>query len=307
MLEPARRLCRPRLGRPAGFCRPRRLCAVRLHGDRRPRCDARDRAVAASLAGLVAVPTALVVFRLRGAYFAIGTWVVAEVCRLVLAQLKQLGGGTGTSLPPDITNSIVGLEWSMRDFFDVRAPAARDIDGLLARARCSRSARSRWSIGCCARVTGLRLSAIRDSETAAESAGVDIFRTKFRIYVLDRRRDRHGRRTDLSCRRRASRRTPPSRCSIGPPTSSSSWSSAASARSKVRSSASSCSICCNTTWPRFGTWYLMLLGALAIVIMLFAPSGIWGVISHSLDLSLFPVRRKLIAITGSVPDKDGKP
>jgi branched-chain amino acid transport system permease protein len=56
-----------------------------------------------------------------------------------------------------------------------------------------------------------------------------------------------------------------------------------------------------------GSWYLMLLGALAIVLMLFAPSGIWGVISHSLDLSLFPVRRKLIAITGSVPDKDGKP
>ena len=44
-----------------------------------------------ALAGLVAIPAALIVFRLRGAYFAIGTWVVAEVCRLVLAQVKQLG------------------------------------------------------------------------------------------------------------------------------------------------------------------------------------------------------------------------
>ena len=50
----------------------------------------------------VALPTALIVFRLRGAYFAIGTWVVAEVYRLVLAQVKQLGGGTGTSLPPSV-------------------------------------------------------------------------------------------------------------------------------------------------------------------------------------------------------------
>ena len=58
-----------------------------------------------ALSGLVAIPVALIVFRLRGAYFAIGTWVVAEVCRLVLAQVKQLGGGTGTSLPPDVYGS----------------------------------------------------------------------------------------------------------------------------------------------------------------------------------------------------------
>ena len=30
----------------------------------------------------------VLVFRLKGAYFAVGTWVVAEVCRLVLAQVK---------------------------------------------------------------------------------------------------------------------------------------------------------------------------------------------------------------------------
>ena len=38
--------------------------------------------LAGIVAGLLAMPTALVVFRLRGAYFAIGTWVVAEVFRL---------------------------------------------------------------------------------------------------------------------------------------------------------------------------------------------------------------------------------
>src|SRR5580698_6546618 len=78
------------------------------------------------VAGLVAIPSALIVFRLRGAYFAIGTWVVAEVCRLILAQVKQLGGGTGTSLPPDIASAIVGLDF-VRNLFQVRGPAARDI------------------------------------------------------------------------------------------------------------------------------------------------------------------------------------
>jgi hypothetical protein len=29
--------------------------------------------------------------------------------------------------------------------------------------------------------------------------------------------------------------------------------------------------------------------------MLVAPSGVWGVVSQSFDISLFPVRRRLIA------------
>jgi len=77
------------------------------------------------IAGIVAVPTAFIVFRLQGAYFAIGTWVVAETMRLVLAQVKQLGGGTGTSLPPVVTGAMVGLD-AVRRLFDVRGSAARD-------------------------------------------------------------------------------------------------------------------------------------------------------------------------------------
>ncbi|HEX7200655.1 MAG TPA: hypothetical protein VF213_14320, partial [Dongiaceae bacterium] len=46
---------------------------------------------------LLAIPTAFFAFRLQGAYFAIGTWVMAEVTRLLIAQWKALGGGTGTS------------------------------------------------------------------------------------------------------------------------------------------------------------------------------------------------------------------
>ena len=46
----------------------------------------------------------------------------------------------------------------------------------------------------------------------------------------------------------------------------------------------------------FGTWYLILLGALAIVIMLFAPSGIWGYVSARFNLVLFPLRRRLVRL-----------
>ena len=138
--------------------------------------------LAGIIAGLVAIPAALIVFRLRGAYFAIGTWVVAEVCRLVLAQVKQLGGGTGTSLPPDIASSIFGLDF-VRNLFAVRGPAARDmmtywlalVLAIGTFILVYRLLRSRY---------GLALSAIGNSEAAAESTGVDVFRTKFLIYVL---------------------------------------------------------------------------------------------------------------------------
>ncbi len=55
---------------------------------------------------VIAVPTAFFAFRLNGAYFAIGTWVIAEVVRLLVAQWKALGGGTGTSLPRDATRDM---------------------------------------------------------------------------------------------------------------------------------------------------------------------------------------------------------
>jgi branched-chain amino acid transport system permease protein len=257
-----------------------------------------------ALAGLVAVPAALIVFRLRGAYFAIGTWVVAEVCRLVLAQVKQLGGGTGTSLPPDIASSIVGLD-SVREFFAMRGPAARDmmvywLALLLALgtfALVYRLLRSRH---------GLALSALGDSETAAESTGVDVFRTKFLIYVLTAVAT--GMVGALIFLQKA-RISPDAAFSLIDWTAYVIFIVVIGGIGSMEGPIIGVAIFYLLQYylAALGSWYLMLLGALAIVLMMFAPSGIWGVISHSLDLSLFPVRRKLIAITSSVPDKDGKP
>ena len=64
----------------------------------------------AGLVGAVAaVPVAALVFRLRGHYFAIGTWVVAEVFRLLASQVAVLGGGSGTSLPAAIVIAIAPI------------------------------------------------------------------------------------------------------------------------------------------------------------------------------------------------------
>src|SRR5207302_8523326 len=62
--------------------------------------------LAGFIGAIVALPVAGLIFRLRGHYFAIGTWVVAEVFRLLASQVSVLGGGSGISLPIGIVTSL---------------------------------------------------------------------------------------------------------------------------------------------------------------------------------------------------------
>jgi branched-chain amino acid transport system permease protein len=249
--------------------------------------------LAGLLAGLCAVPTAVVVFRLRGAYFAIGTWVVAEVYRLVFAQFRQLGGGTGTSLPPFITNQIVGIEW-VRALFDVRTPAARDIitywcaltlaaGTILAIYWILRSRR------------GLALAAIRDGETAAESVGVDIFRTKFWVYVFTAvGTGMVGALIYLH----SARISPDSAFSVLDWTAYIIFIVVIGGIGTIEGPIVGVIIffLMQTYLAQYGTWYLILLGALAIVVMLFAPRGIWGYVSERYGIVLFPLKRQLTQV-----------
>jgi len=43
-----------------------------------------------------------------------------------------------------------------------------------------------------------------------------------------------------------------------------------------------------------GAWYLMLLGALAIAVMVFCPRGLWGTLAYRFEIELFPIRRRLL-------------
>src|SRR5690606_13184904 len=83
-------------------------------------------ALSAVFVGLLSIPVGLVVFRLQGAYFAVVTWVVAEVFRLLVQQWPTLGGGAGTSLPRSATTEMIGIDFAM-SLFDVRSAAGREI------------------------------------------------------------------------------------------------------------------------------------------------------------------------------------
>lgn len=247
--------------------------------------------LAGVIAGVFAFPTALVVFRLRGAYFAIGTWVVAEVYRLVLAQVKQLGGGTGTSLPVSVTNEFAAIEW-IKYVFDVRTALARDmatywvalllaVGAVLAVYLVLRSRR------------GLALAAIRDSEIAAESVGVDNFRVKLTIYAFTAAGT--GMVGALIYLQKA-RISPDAAFSVLDWTAYVIFIVVIGGIGTIEGPIVGVIVfyLLQSYLADFGTWYLILLGALAIAVMLFAPQGIWGFFSRRFGIALFPVQRRLV-------------
>lgn len=134
------------------------------------------------VAMIFAIPMAFFAFRLNGAYFAIGTWVVADIVRLTAGQIKALGGGTGTSLPKGTAKSMFGVE-EIRSLLDVSGAAAADalaywLALVLALAMLAASfafLRSRMGLG---------LQAIRDNEAAARSVGVDPRQLKSAVFLL---------------------------------------------------------------------------------------------------------------------------
>jgi branched-chain amino acid transport system permease protein len=115
---------------------------------------------------VAAVPISFVVFRLRGGYFAIATWVVAEVFYLVTIRFSSLGGGTGASLP--------GLSFTATVLAALTYWASLAV-AVLALLAAFLLLRSRL---------GLALTAVRDSEVAAASVGVRVSRAKRIVYSL---------------------------------------------------------------------------------------------------------------------------
>jgi branched-chain amino acid transport system permease protein len=57
----------------------------------------------------------------------------------------------------------------------------------------------------------------------------------------------------------------------------------------------------------YGTWYFIVLGAIAIAVAIWAPRGLWGLISERLNIRLFPVGYVLWPASGAVSGPDGGP
>ncbi|WP_298432204.1 branched-chain amino acid ABC transporter permease [uncultured Jannaschia sp.] len=247
--------------------------------------------LAAGLAGLVlAVPFAFFAFRLNGAYFAIGTWVLAEVVRLLVAQWKALGGGTGTSLPRDATRDMWFVE-GIQTLLDIRAPAARDILAY-------------WLALALALVTiggiywllrtrrGLALAAVRDNTQAAQSVGVDAGRMKWIVFLTSALGT--GLAGGLIYMQKA-RISPDAAFSLTDWTAYVIFIVVIGGIGTIEGPILGVLIffALQSLLADFGSWYLMTLGVLAIAVMLVAPRGLWGLLSERTGLQLFPIQRRL--------------
>lgn len=126
--------------------------------------------VAALAGGVVAAIFAPLLFRLNGAYFAIGTWVAAETISLCFGMIPELGGGAGMSLPIATVTEIAANR-ADREAYIYWMMLTMGMGTLIGAYLLLRSK------------AGLALMAIRDNDLAAGSLGIDIWKTKFVIYV----------------------------------------------------------------------------------------------------------------------------
>ncbi|MGO1077958.1 branched-chain amino acid ABC transporter permease [Inquilinus sp. CA228] len=263
-----------------------------------------DPIVAIPLAGvaaaIIAVPTAFVVFRLRGAYFAIGTWVVAEVFRLVLAQVKVLGGGTGMSLPREATNDSWVVQ-ATADLLGLRAAAARDVACYwLALLLAAGTVGLVYALLRSRR--GLALAAIRDSEPAALSVGVDAFRLKVGVYLVAAFGT--GLTGALIYFQKA-RISPDAAFSVLDWTATVLFIVVIGGIGTIEGPILGVIVftLLQDQLAGFGSWYLMLLGLLAILVMRLFPKGLWGMVAERFDLHLFPIRRRLVLPVAGASEK----
>jgi branched-chain amino acid transport system permease protein len=260
-------------------------------------------------AAIIAIPTAFVVFRLRGAYFAIGTWVVAEVFRLVAAQVKALGGGTGMSLPREATNDSWVVQ-ATADLLGIRAAAARDVASYwLALLVAAGTVAFVYALLRSRR--GLALAAIRDSEPAALSVGVDAFRTKVWIYLVAAFGT--GLTGALIYFQKA-RISPDAAFSVLDWTAYVLFIVVIGGIGTIEGPIVGVIVFAllQAQLADLGSWYLMLLGLIAILVMRLFPKGLWGSVADRFDLHLFPIRRRLVlpaaaAATPSEKEQGGTP
>ena len=218
----------------------------------------------------MSLPLSAPMLRLKAGEFAIGMWVVAEVLHLLVNLDPLIQGETGTSLIA-LNAYDVGTRNALTFWVALGSTAAVLIFLFtLLRSR-----------------TGSALQSIRDNEDAAESVGVRVATTKRIIFVF---------------------------AAAGAAIAGSLWlATAISFQPKTYFSVQWTSymifmvlvgglgtfegaiigavifFVIEALFGAAGVWYLIGLGAVALVFSLFVPRGLYGSLSHQTGLQLLPV------------------
>ena len=236
--------------------------------------------LAGVLGALIAAPIAPLLFRLQGAYFAIGTWVLAEVFRLSFAQWGALGGGSGVSLPVGIITSVASSR-DLRETYIYWTGLALCVATL---AFVILLLRSRM---------GLALTALRDSEIASESVGIDSWRTRLFVYVAVAGLTSM---TGALIFLQKLRISPDAAFSVNDWTAYVIFIAVIGGVGTIEGPVVGALVffALRELLADQGATYLLVLGAVAIAVMLKAPKGLWGMFMEKTGISLVPIRRRVV-------------
>jgi branched-chain amino acid transport system permease protein len=234
--------------------------------------------LAALASALYALLSAAPLFRLSGAYFAVGTWVVAEMLRIIVLNNEWLGAGGG--MPLEAMSEIsrwmrnAGVYWSALGL------------GLAAFLTARFMLRGRL---------GLALMSVRDSEAAAAACGIAVGRAKLALWLIA------GTLTGL-----AGSVAYMSTLQVTPDASFSlNWTAAAifiavlGGIGTLEGPVLGAIIyfVLREAFSSYGAWYFIGLGLLAILTMVYAPGGAWSLITRRRSIDLFKIRRRMPPIS----------
>ena len=247
---------------------------------------------AAALAcGVAAVPIFALLRRLTGGYFAVATWVVAECLFLYVTNQQWLGGGTGvglqqlSSMPPVVREA--DTYWAALGVMTVCLVGVY----LLVRSRF-----------------GLDSRATRDEPAAAATMGVEVGRTRWMAYILAA----IGAGAVGGILIVSTLYTDPGTVFSVNYSADMLFMVVIGGLGTMEGPVIGAVIffAVQQEFAGYGAWYLVAIGAVAVIVVLTAPAGLWGLAARR-GWSLLPVGYRVGAgvtpATGAGRSAEGGP
>ena len=222
------------------------------------------------VSAMLAVPSSWLVFRLSGAYFAIATWVLAEVAVLFVERFGSLGGGTGAPVTGlDGFGPTLLLNYTYWTALGVALLSVISVY-LLLRSRL-----------------GLVLTAVRDNEAGARSVGSRVGGAKRAVYIV----------AAAGCGA-AGAVIAISQLDVEPGNVFNiQWTAymifavliggLGTIEGPVLGSV--VFIVLQQSLAQYNAWYLIILGGIAMVMAIWVRKGVWGLIVAKVPVHFFPV------------------
>jgi|TARA_R110000851_G_scaffold302928_1_gene460392 branched-chain amino acid transport system permease protein len=220
-------------------------------------------------------PMSFVMLRLKDGEFAIGMWVLASLCHLLVNLDPLIQGETGTSL---IALNAYDPQTRRIILFLFALGSAAAVLGLLFWLLQSRF--------------GTALQAIRDNEEAAGSLGVSVFNSKRLIFVFAA----FGGALAGTLWLGANISFQPKSYFGVQWTAYMIFMVLVGGIGTFEGAILGAIIffVIESFFAAFGVWYLIGLGSAAIVFSLLFPQGIWGAVVQKWDVHLLPIRRRFL-------------